>query len=255
MRPETLSLLCNPYNGEELHFENNTLIGVESKRIYPIIDGIPRFLSDNHLSGRSKWFRGFYDSIAFAYDSVENLGNALSINSEGFVRSHYIGDLNIKPGEKVLETSVGTASNLFFMPPEGDYYGTDISMQMLKRAKKKLQHGKRTAELFQADGEYLPFKENSFDLVLQMGGLQFYSNPKRGLVEMARVAKRGTTIHVLDEKRSIKGVLRRYDNLKDRTISKRSLSDLHQLIPHGMGKIQHKILFESDFYLLTFSKP
>ncbi|MGD8458296.1 MAG: methyltransferase domain-containing protein [Anaerolineales bacterium] len=254
MRLKTLSLLCNPYNGESLRYENNTLIGEQSKHSFPIKNGIPIFLSQNHLSWRSKWFRKFYDLVAIGYDTVVNVGNFLGINSEGIIRREYIGKLEIKLGDKILETAVGTASNLFFMPPEGDYYGVDISMQMLKRAKKKLYHRKRTAELFQANGEYLPFKDNSFDLVFQMGGLQFYSNPFRGLEEMSRVAKQGTTIHILDEKRSTRDVLK-YRYTGDQIKKGYTLSNLLQIVPRGMDNIQSKILFDSDFYLLTFTKP
>ena len=228
---------------------------MKSKQSFPIQDGIPSFLSENHLTGRSKWFRRFYDFVAFAYDSVVNLGDNLYINSEGIVRRKYIGELEVKRAEKVLEIAVGTASNLFFMPSRGDYYGVDISMQMLKRAKKKLHREKRTAELFQADGEHLPFKDNAFDLVFQMGGLQFYSNPYRGLEEMARVAKRGTTIHVLDEKRSIKGVLGRSHSNEEQALKSIPLSNLCKLVPKGMENAQSRIPFDSDFYLLTFLKP
>jgi len=255
MDPGTLSVLLNPYTNEPLILEYNSLVSRDSNQSFPIRDGIPNFISEKHLKRRSKWFRHFYDGVAFAYDRVVNFGDTLGLNSEGILRKEYIGNLEIKPGEKVLEIAIGTASNLFFLPPDGDYYGVDISAKMLKRAKKKLHQEKRTAELFQADGEYLPFKDNSFGLVFQMGGLQFYSNPYRGLEEMARVAKRGTTVHVLDEKRSIRGVLRRCSVCKNQNIKKHSIFDMHQLAPMGMENIQSRILFDSDFYLLTFRKP
>jgi ubiquinone/menaquinone biosynthesis C-methylase UbiE len=253
MDPETLSILRNPYTKERLILENNLLVSEDSKQSFPIRDGIPNFISDKYLTRRSKWSRRFYDAIAFAYDGIVNFGDRLRFNSEGIIREEYIGNLEIKPGTKVLETAIGTASNLFFLPPDGDYYGVDISSNMLKHAKERLQNRERTAQLFQADGEYLPFKNNTFDLVFQMGGLQFYANPYRGLEEMARVAKRGTTVHVLDEKRSIKGVLSR--SPIDKHTKNHSISDLPQLVPMGMQKIDSRILFDSDFYLLTFSKP
>jgi ubiquinone/menaquinone biosynthesis C-methylase UbiE len=255
MDPRTLSILRNPYTKERLILENNFLVSEDSNQSFPIRDGIPNFILEKYLNRRSKWFRRFYDAIAFAYDGVVNFGDRLRFNSEGIIRKEYIGNLEIKTGEKVLETAIGTASNLFFLPPDGDYYGVDISAKMLKHAKERLQYRKRTAQLFQADGEYLPFKDNSFDLVFQMGGLQFYSHPYRGLEEMARVAKRGTTVHVLDEKRSIRGVLRRCSACKNQNIKKHSIFDLHQLVPMGMENIQSRILFDSDFYLLTFCKP
>jgi uncharacterized protein YbaR (Trm112 family) len=255
MRPETLSLLRNPYTGERLRLVNNWLVGEESNQAFPILEGIPNFISEKHLLGRSKWYRRFYDSIAFVYDHVVNFGDRLNLNSEGLIRKEYFGQFQINPGDMVLETALGTASNLFFLPTHGDYYGVDISRQMLKRAQNKLNNEKRTAELFLADGAYLPFKDNSFDMVFHMGGLQFYSNPFRGVSEMARVAKRGTTIHILDEKRSIGGILGRSLDSSDLGSGKHPPSDLLRLVPRGMDEVQSNLFFESDFFVLTFSKP
>jgi ubiquinone/menaquinone biosynthesis C-methylase UbiE len=255
MRLETLSILQNPYTGEHLRLVNNTLVGEESNQTFPIREGIPNFISEKHLRGRSRWYRRFYDSIAFAYDQAVNFGDSLNFNSEGWVRKEYIGKLQINPGDKVLETALGTASNLFFLPSHGDYYGVDISWQMLKRAQNKLYRGRRTAELFLADGTYLPFKDNSFDMVFHMGGLQFYSDPYQGVSEMARVAKRGTTIHILDEKRSIRGILERSRASSDLATKKHSPSSLQLLVPCEMDNVQSNLLFDRDFFFLTFSKP
>jgi uncharacterized protein YbaR (Trm112 family) len=255
MRPETLSLLRNPFTGERMRLVNNWLVGEESNQAFPILEGIPNFISEKHLLGRSKWYRRFYDSIAFVYDHVVNFGDRLNLNSEGLIRKEYIGQFQINPGDRVLETALGTASNLFFLPTLGDYYGVDISRQMLKRAQNKLNREKRTAELFQADGAYLPFKDNSFDMVFHMGGLQFYSDPFRGVHEMARVAKRGTTIHILDEKRSIGGILKRNLDNSDLSTGRQSPSDLQRLVPRGMDKVQSTFLLDGDFFVLTFLKP
>jgi ubiquinone/menaquinone biosynthesis C-methylase UbiE len=255
MRPETLSLLRNPYTGERLRLGNNALVGEESNQTFPIQEGIPNFISQKHLHGRSRWYRRFYDSIAFAYDQAVNFGDRLNFNSEGFIRKEYIGKLQINSGDKVLETALGTASNLLFLPPYGDYYGVDISWQMLKRAKNILYRRERTAELFQADGAYLPFKDHSFDVVFHMGGLQFYSDPYRGVNEMARVAKRGTTIHILDEERSVGGIMGRSLASSDPDTTRHSLSDLRRLVPSGMKNVQSNLLFDRDFFVLTFYKP
>jgi ubiquinone/menaquinone biosynthesis C-methylase UbiE len=47
--------------------------------------------------------------------------------------------------------------------------------------------------------EDLPFKENEFDIVFHVGGINFYNNQKLAINEMIRVAKKGTIILIADE--------------------------------------------------------
>jgi ubiquinone/menaquinone biosynthesis C-methylase UbiE len=255
MRSETLSLLSNPYTGEPLRLEENQLVDIETNQSFQIKNGIPIFTSAKSLKGRSSWYRHFYDMIAFAYDGIVNFGNTIKINTEGVIRKEYFGKFDIRRGDKVLETAIGTASNLFFLPPHGDYYGIDISWGMLKRAQKRLIDSNRKAELFQGDGAYLPFKDDTFDLVFHMGGLQFYSEPYRGVSEMARVAKSGTTIHILDEIRSIARTLKRNRIVHPKSRASYAFMDLHLLAPDNMDHIRKEKLPEKDYYLLTFQKP
>jgi ubiquinone/menaquinone biosynthesis C-methylase UbiE len=253
MRSETLPLLCNPFTGEPLRLEENQLIGIDTNQSFPIKNGIPSFILKDDLKGRSKWFRHFYDAVAFAYDSIVDLGDILRINSEGNIRQEYISRLDIHPGEKVLETAVGTASNFLFLPSHGEYFGIDISLNMLNRAQKKLTSAHRKAELFHGDGAYLPFKDETFDLVFHMGGLQFYSDPYRGVSEMARVAKSGTIIHILDEIKSIKRTLRQ--NPSKYCEEDSALTDLHLLLPNHIEEPLINQFPGNDFYLITFVKP
>ena len=255
MRPETLFLLCNPYTGESLRLEENQLVGIETNQSFPIKNGIPSFISEARLKSPNKWNRHFYDTGAFAYDSIVDLGNFLRINSEGKIRRDYISNLEINPGDKVLETAVGTASNFLYLPSHGEYFGIDISLRMLYVAQKKLTKHYREVELYHGEGAYLPFKDNTFDLVFQMGGLQFYTDPYQGVREMARVAKYGTTIHILDETRSIKRTIQRNSEIISTSKVDYSLADLNLLVPKNMDNIQIKQFLGSDFYLLVFQKP
>jgi len=53
--------------------------------------------------------------------------------------------------------------------------------------------------LLLADAHTLPFRDGTFDRVLHVGGINGYGDRARGLAEMARVARRGTPIVVVDE--------------------------------------------------------
>src|SRR5262249_58322890 len=57
----------------------------------------------------------------------------------------------------------------------------------------------RPMHLLVADAHALPFAGASFDRVFHIGGIGGYGDPRRGLAEMARVARPDTPIVVVDE--------------------------------------------------------
>lgn len=256
MQKNTLSLLCNPYLGEPFKLEGDYLIGIASGQKFPIVNGIPMIYYHKSHSWNNKWNRWQHDRSAFAYDTIMKWGDLLKINSEEIVRKTYIQNFNIKSGDKVLETAIGTANNLNYLPAHGDYFGQDISIQMLKIAQRKVRKSDREIELFQGDGAYIPFQDNTFDLVFQMGGLQFYEDPFRGVSEMARTAKNGTTIHILDEVRGAMKMLKgmpaheKYSHKADTAVKA-----MARLVPHSMQSISSGIIQNSNFYYLRFDKP
>lgn len=97
--------------------------------------------------------------------SLSVLGN--STNSRHF-----------NPKGKILDLGSGTGLLSEFL--NFSLTQADISFQMLKQAK-----GIRV----QADGECLPFKDNSFDSVLSFTALQNSKAPEKMLKEISRVLK------------------------------------------------------------------
>src|SRR5262249_58345928 len=70
--------------------------------------------------------------------------------------------------------------------------GADISSAMLEGARARLQ-----SPLFgpvAADGQALPFADQSFDSVICHLGLQFFPDPACGLAEFSRVLRRGRSL-------------------------------------------------------------
>jgi len=256
MREETLEYLCNPYKGEPLTLIANTLVGVASGQTFEIRDGIPVILADEGLQGRNRKSKILHDFWAFGYDAIVSLGDRIQLNTELMVREQYIAKLELGPGDKVLETAAGTASNLFHLPENADYFGLDISFQMLKHARKKAKAAERQIELVQADAAYIPFRDDTFNLVLQMGGLQFLEDPFRSVSEMARVAIPGTTIHIIDE---IGGAVRTLSRLpahkKYSKDKEAALEGIRRLAPQGMMEVSSQMIEKTDFYALSFTKP
>jgi 2-polyprenyl-3-methyl-5-hydroxy-6-metoxy-1,4-benzoquinol methylase len=71
-----------------------------------------------------------------------------------------------------------------------EVWGVDISARLLCEARKK---GIRT---LRSTAEALPFKKDRFDLVVCMGVLPYYTDPRQILAQIARVTKPGGRILV-----------------------------------------------------------
>jgi ubiquinone/menaquinone biosynthesis C-methylase UbiE len=97
----------------------------------------------------------------------------------------------LSPGFRVLDVSTGTGeaalAALSTTGASGIVVGADISIAMLEGARARLQ-----APMFwavAADGQALPFTDQSFDAVICHLGLQFFTNPSLGLREFCRVLR------------------------------------------------------------------
>jgi ubiquinone/menaquinone biosynthesis C-methylase UbiE len=157
------------------------------------------------LGRRAGWWRdpnrlarAMYDLIAPIYDLWGSESGPLA-----GVRRELVEMLELEPGDQVLEVSVGTGANLPFICAEvgssGRVYGLDLSEGMLAQARGKLAALSCPVILRQGLAEELPYPDNSFDAVLHLGGINFFTDRRRALEEMSRVAKPGARIVVADE--------------------------------------------------------
>lgn len=81
----------------------------------------------------------------------------------------------------------------------GQVHGLDISIGQLHRVRSLVRrHGWRVP-LYLAGAERLPFADASFDAVLHIGGINVFDDRRAALAEMARVAKPGCRVVVVDE--------------------------------------------------------
>jgi ubiquinone/menaquinone biosynthesis C-methylase UbiE len=247
--------MCNPYYGEPLIRKGDTLIGAASQQRFDIRDGIPIILTDESLTGRNRGSKLIYDLTAWSYDTVVTLGDNLGLNTERRVRKEVIAAMDISPGDRVLETAVGTASNLFHLPDEIDFFGLDISFPMLKQAQRKARKANRQIELVQADCSFIPFCDERFDVVLQMGGLQFVSAPFKAISEMARVARPGAMIHIIDEVRGAIQLLRKMPAHQKYATPEKIIEGVKRLVPHSMVNINSHKIPDTHFYALSFQRP
>lgn len=265
MRPETLSLLCSPGTHEELRLEaapasnggqQETLVGVESGDRYRIREGIPILLDESNVSGFNEEYRGFYNRIAGLYDASIKVFALVAGGGEEHFRREYLRELEVPEGGRVLEVSIGTGANLHYLQARAAYFGLDLSWGMLRRCQRNLRRWHVEAELILGNAEELPLRDESFDAVFHVGGINVFNDRARALCEMTRVAKPGTKIVIVDETAKMMESLAWVPSVRKWLQEHRErFSAPVRLIPEGMADIRAGEISKGNMYCLTFRKP
>ena len=184
-------------------------------RDWPVRDGLPRLVDEARVRRADRFMRACYEWLAPLHDPItQALFPPLQGTSERAARDNYMRRLELgrlgpaEHGERrrILEVGVGSGANLPLLdrdlPRDLDVelWGLDLSDAMLARCRSRLaRHPGRAMRLLVADAHALPFPDASFDRVFHVGGIGGYGDPRRGLAEMARVARPDTPIVVVDE--------------------------------------------------------
>jgi phosphatidylethanolamine/phosphatidyl-N-methylethanolamine N-methyltransferase len=132
-----------------------------------------------------------YDRWAPVYDLV--FGGVFSKGRQAAIQA------TNKLGGRVLEVGVGTGISLPLYAPNLRIFGTDISEEMLKKAKKRVteQRLKNVEGLAVMDAQELEFADNSFDVVMAQYVVTAVPNPEVALDEFARVLRPGGELIIL----------------------------------------------------------
>jgi ubiquinone/menaquinone biosynthesis C-methylase UbiE/uncharacterized protein YbaR (Trm112 family) len=265
MRPDTLRILCSPLEHAPLELAvqaalndgaGHFLVNHEHGLRFPIRDGIPVFVEPEEIVGINRRFRRIYDGWAPFYDLLSRVGLHLLGVSEYELRRDFVASLEIEAGDRVLATSVGTGSDLPFLGRDCDFYGLDLSVGMLKVCQRKLRRLGAGAELFLGQAEHLPFRDESFDVVYQMGGINFFGDPRRAIHEMVRVAKPGTKIVIMDETEKVARKLERVPGISAWFRHQhRPIVPPTAMIPEGMEQVSCVELYDGQAWHLSFRKP
>ena len=95
-------------------------------------------------------------------------------------------------GKRVLEVGCGAGTDLVRFAKGGALVtGVDLSSSAIALARQNFAHEKLDADLREADGEQLPFPDNTFDLVYAHGVVQYTVDDQRLVNECRRVLKPG----------------------------------------------------------------
>ena len=165
--------------------------------------------------------------------------------------------LEVKPGDSVLETSVGTGLNFKYLPRGVKLSGLDLSAEMLANCQNNLRRWQMDADLYLGNAESLPFADSSFDVVFTCGGFNFFSDRAKAIREMIRVAKPGSHLMIEDETEEY--VKSTYEKIPFTRIfyknREAAVTVPIDLVPPEMEDIHVEMLKDGKFYAITFHKP
>lgn len=250
-------MLQDPYTHDELKLEGTGgAVNPESGRKYPLKQGFLAFLGEADAEGSNKKYLELYNRIARYYRLSNKAYFALKFGGERRYREQFLSSLELREGDRVLETSVGSGDNFPYLCVQAELYGLDISSGMLKQAVRNVRRWKLQAHLFQGQAERLPFRDNSFDCVYHVGGINYFSDPGAAVLEMIRVAKPGTRLMIADEtEKLVKGTYGKVPVVKGYFQQGEELPGVLGLIPQDMLEIEYKEVCKGLMYCITFRKP
>ncbi|HEX6006854.1 MAG TPA: class I SAM-dependent methyltransferase [Burkholderiales bacterium] len=114
-------------------------------------------------------------------------------------REAAIRDLDVQPGERVLEVGVGTGLCLPLYPKNCQITGVDLSDGMLDRARELVRERHLThVRLFRMDAGALDFPDGSFDTVVAAYVVTAVPDHRKVMSEMIRVCRPGGRIMLLN---------------------------------------------------------
>ncbi len=194
--------------------------------------------------------REFYDTYSEDFDKAE-LWELRGKDKENRYRQRFILRratrmaklAHLEPNLVALEVGCGTGIyTRHWVNTSGKTCGLDLSSMMLKRAASKIREDKLV--LVQADAEWLPFKDSSFDAVLSVNLLEHLDNIPLALEEMRRVCKNGGKIVIsMPNNNPMKyRLLRLYHRFASQIVS----DDVFFSPPQYEGELTHHVLTPSE---------
>lgn len=256
MRDEMFPLLINPYTGNELRHDGDSLMDAVTEECFPIRNGIPVVLHQDAIVGLNRLYQKRYDWLGYMYDFF------LQAAGPFFGAKKLFGEIaeaiSVETNDRVLETSVGTGlqiRNLAQHGKEARYFGLDISHGMLRKCQRNARKWGLDLGLVQGNAETIPFASETFDVVFHIGGINFFNNKGDAIREMIRVAKPGARIYVGDETEKL---------LEDHPlvylgIQQKPDGGVYEpplrFVPESMRNIATQEFWDGKMYLVSFQKP
>jgi phosphatidylethanolamine/phosphatidyl-N-methylethanolamine N-methyltransferase len=122
-------------------------------------------------------------------------------------RRHAVEIINTGSG-RVLEVGVGTGLALPDYKKHLDIVGIDLAPEMLEKARERVKAEKLTniSGLYEMDASNLRFPDNTFDTTVAMYVITVVPDPKKVMLELARVTKPGGEVMLVNHFSQDEGV-------------------------------------------------
>jgi SAM-dependent methyltransferase len=165
------------------------------KRAYPVCDGL--WIAQGELTGKNRIAADFYNSERWLRFRPWEQLFLKTLGGLPGARMQILRHLRHLRGGRLLEVGIGDGENVVLLPRALQIVGIDIAERPLAACRDR--YPERSLFLALAEGERIPFADGAFDAVLSVGGFNFYSDPQKALMEMARVTRPGGRVVVADE--------------------------------------------------------
>ena len=153
-----------------------------------------------------------FKSVAPSYDVMNDL---MSLGLHRVWKRFALELSGVRAGSRVLDVASGSgdlaAAFAKRAGPTGQVWMTDINPAMLAVGRDKMIDQGVFPPLALCDAEKLPFPDDTFDCVSVAFGLRNMTHKDRALAEMARVARPGGRVIVLEFSRPWKPLAKAYD--------------------------------------------
>jgi len=139
-----------------------------------------------------KKYENYYSSLG-----LKNLTELVNKRIKGEVGEEQAKEIKkyLKLSGKILDVGCGTAEFLVKVASHCEVYGIEPDADFAKLARMRMKINNVEGEVIRAVGEYLPFKDNSFDIVTSFSVLEHVQDPLKVIDEMLRVSKKFVYIH------------------------------------------------------------
>ena len=203
--------------------------------------------------------RAYYQGRARWYDWANRIAAALRGVSGMKERRKAVDRLQLAQGQRVLEVSVGTGTNVPLMAelvgPEGRTIGLDISRRMLAQCRQKLDQQAVRADLVEGEAARLPFADDSFDAVFHHGGIAEFGDKQRAINEMMRVARPQARVVLCDAGLPVDRRLPLMSRLLLKLQPEYQQPPPVDLIPARAKDVHVDWFHGGSWYLITFVNP